>query len=99
MPFKITLLNLAITYYFSNKKRKQIDKLEVEVIFCLVIVLFNQSKNNAVLEPRTGPFRGLVGFLAKAKDFKKCPLGQGRPRGLHSSDTSPSFSCFSLPFE
>ena len=31
------------------------------VIFCLVIFLFNQSKNNAVLKPRTGHFRGLVG--------------------------------------
>ena len=32
--------------------------LEVYGIFCLVILLFNQSKNNtAVLEPRTGHFR------------------------------------------
>ena len=37
-------------------------------------------KNNAVLEPRIGHFRGLVGFEAKAKDlsfeaknFKMCP--------------------------
>ena len=30
---------------------------------------FNQSKNNAVLEPKTGHFRGLVGFEAKAKDL------------------------------
>ena len=39
----------------------------------------NQSKNNAVLEPRTGHFRGRVGFEAKAKDFKMCALGQARP--------------------
>ena len=47
--------------------------------------LFNQSKNNAVLEPRTGHFPGLVGFEAKAKpkDLKMFPRGQGRPRGLH----------------
>ena len=32
--------------------------------------LLNQSKNNAVLEPRTGHFRGLVGFEAKAKKRK-----------------------------
>ena len=24
-----------------------------------------------------------AGFKAKAKDFKMCPRGQGRPRGLH----------------
>ena len=35
---------------------------------------FNNSKNSAVLESRTGNFRGLE---AKAKDFKMCP------RGLH----------------
>ena len=47
---------------------------------------FNNSKNTAVLEPRTGQFsrtRGLeakakdLSFEAKAKDFKMCP------RGLH----------------
>ena len=46
-----------------------------------------QIKKSAVLEPRTDQFRGLVGFEAKAKDFKMCPRGrprgQGRPRGLH----------------
>ena len=53
---------------------------------------FNSSKNNAVLESRTGKFlrtRGLeakakdLTFEAKANDFKICPRGQGRPRGLH----------------
>ena len=43
---------------------------------------FNNSKNSAVLEPRTGQFsrtRGLeakakdLTFEAKAKDFKMCP--------------------------
>ena len=38
---------------------------------------FKQSKNNAVLEPKTGHFRGLVGIKAKA--LKMCR--QGRPRG------------------
>ena len=58
------------------------------------LFLFNQSKNNAILEPRTGHFSGLVGFEAKdlsfeakAKDLKMCPRGrprgQGRPQGLH----------------
>ena len=57
---------------------------------------FNNSKNSAVLEPRTGQFSRTSGleakakdltFEAKAKDFKMCPRGrprgQGRPRGLH----------------
>ena len=47
---------------------------------------FNNSKNSAVLEPRTGQFLRTWGleakakdltFEAKAKDFKMCP------RGLH----------------
>ena len=53
---------------------------------------FNNSKNSAVLEPMTGQFsrtRGLeakakdLTFEAKAKNFKICPRGQGRTRGLH----------------
>ena len=55
---------------------------------------FNNSKNSAVLEPRTGQFLRTLHFEAKAKDltfeakakvkdFKMCPRGQGRPRGLH----------------
>ena len=44
---------------------------------------FNNSKNSAVLEPRTGQFSRTWGLEAKAKDFKMCPRGQGRPRGLH----------------
>ena len=55
---------------------------------------FNNSKNSAVLEPRTGQFSKTWGLEAKAKDltfeakdFKMCPRGrprgQGRPRGLH----------------
>ena len=39
----------------------------------MVLFLFNQSKNNAVLESRKEHFRGLVGFEAQAK--------KGRPRG------------------
>ena len=57
---------------------------------------FNNSKNSAVLEPRTGQLTRTWGleakakdltFEAKAKDFKMCPRGrprgQGRPQGLH----------------
>ena len=50
---------------------------------------FNNSKNSAALEPRTGQFSRTWGLevKAKAKDFKICPRGrprgQGRPRGLH----------------
>ena len=34
---------------------------------------FNNSKNTAVLEPRTGQFSRICGLEAKAKDFKMCP--------------------------
>ena len=44
---------------------------------------FSNSKNTAVLEPRAGQFSRTWGLEAKAKDFKICPRGQGRPRGLH----------------
>ena len=56
-------------------------------IFSSVPLNFNNSKNTAVLEPRTGQFSRTWGLEAKAKDFKMCPRGrprgQGRPRGLH----------------
>ena len=67
---------------FSKKERKRIDRPKVYVDFCLIIFLLNQSKIDAVPEPRTGHFRGLVGFetkandmsfKAKAKDFKMGP--------------------------
>ena len=75
----------------NDCQKKQVIEFETKVNFkfSLVIFLFNESKNNAVLDPRTGHFRGLVGFEAKdltfeakdlsfkAKDFKMCP------RGLH----------------
>ena len=62
-------------------------------MFC--IFLLNQSKNNAVLEPRAGHFRGLVGseantkakdlsFEANAENFKMCLGGQGRPSRTQS---------------
>ena len=51
---------------------------------------FQQIRKRAVLESRTGHFRGLAGieakdltFEAKAKEFKMCPRGRERPRGLH----------------
>ena len=34
-------------------------------LFAWLFSFFNQSKNNGVLKPRTGHFRGLVGFKAK----------------------------------
>ena len=42
---------------------------------------FNNSKNTAVLEPRTGQFSRTWGLEAKTKDFKMCP------RGLHLCST------------
>ena len=56
---------------------------KIQEIFMFGHFSFNQSKTNAVLEPRTEHFRELVGLDAKTKDFKMCPRGQGRPRGLH----------------
>ena len=73
--------------------------LEVYVVFCLVIFLFNQSKNYANLEPRTKHFRGLLGFEAKAKDFKMCPQGQGRPQGLHLCYLTTCFWVVNLTFQ
>ena len=49
--------------------------------FSGVLQYFNNSKNSAVLKPRTGQFSRTWGY--KAKDFKICPRGQGRPQGLH----------------
>ena len=52
--------------------------------------LFNQSKNNVVLEARTGHFQGLfdfetktkdLNFEAKAKDLKLCSRGRSRGQG------------------
>ena len=74
---------MAVTlYYVSNKQRKRIDRAEVYVVFCLVIFLFKQSKNNAVLELRKEHVLGLVGFEAQAKEGR--PRGQGRPGGLRT---------------
>ena len=65
---------------------------KIQEIFMFGYFPFNLSRNNAVLEQRTGHFRGLVGldtkakdlsFEAKAKDFKMYPSGRGRPQGRH----------------
>ena len=59
---------MAITLcYFSNEKSKRIGSLEVYVDSCLVFFLTNQKYRCP--RPRTGHFRGLVGFEAKAKDL------------------------------
>ena len=59
---------------------KRIDRPEVYVVFCLVIFLFNQSKNYAILEPKKKRIRVLAGFEAKAKEGR--PRCQGHPGGL-----------------
>ena len=97
MPFKISFSMTWLSwlsYCIIFQMRKGNNELtELQLRFLLFVILFfNQSKSNAVLEPRTGHFRRLVGFEAKAKDlsfkvkdFKMYPRGQGRRRGLHFS--------------
>ena len=76
--------------FFKRSPQKNVFKK----IFQTLHKNFNNSKNTAVLEPRTGQFSRTWGLEAKAKDltfeakdFKICPRGrlrgQGRPRGLH----------------
>ena len=91
MPLKISFSMTWLSWLshfviFQIAKKKRIDKLpNIMCLVCLFFfffILLNQSKNNAVLEPRTEHFRGLVGLQAKAKDlsfeakaknFKMCP--------------------------
>ena len=77
-------------YYFSSKEKKQrIDRLS-DMLSFVCFFLFNQSKKNAVFEPRVGHFQGLVGFEAKAKtkDLKMCP-----PAKDVLEDFSSGFDC------
>ena len=60
---------------------RDLQKNGLEKNFSAHLQNFNHSKDSAVLEPRTGQFSRTWGF--EAKDFKMCPRGQGRPRGLH----------------
>ena len=117
MPFKISFSKTWISWLshciiFQIRKRN--NKLTDYQICCLLFGFFllDQSKNNAVPEPRTGHFRGLVGFEAKAKDLsfeaqakylsfeakdlKMCPRGQERPRRLHLWCMTPIFLVFGL---
>ena len=86
MPFKISF-SMTWRSWLSHSNIFQITKRNNELteypICCLLFgfFFFNQSQNNAVLEPRTERFRGLVGF--EAKELKMCPRGQKHPRGLH----------------
>ena len=66
---------------FSNKRNNELTDYIVSFVW---FFLFNQSKNNAILEPRTGHFRELVVFEAKdlsfeaeGKNLKMCPRGKG----------------------
>ena len=51
--------------------------------FWCFLTKFQRFKSSVVLEPRTRQFSRTGGLEAKAKDFKMCPRGQGRPRGFH----------------
>ena len=69
---------------FRRSQKKQ-GHLATKSDLQMVSFLFNESKNSSVLEPTTEYFRRLVGFEAKAKNFKMCPRGQERLRGLYST--------------
>ena len=53
-------------------------------------VLEDSTSDSAVLEPRTGHFRGLAGFEAMAKNFKLCPRGRPGATGGHSGAVPPN---------
>ena len=67
-----------LSYCIIFQTRKRNNELTDYQICCLLFgfFFFKQSKNNAVLETKTGHFQGRVGF--KAKDLKMYPRGQGR---------------------
>ena len=88
MLFKISFSMTCVTWrsycvIFQIRKRNN-ELIRLRSLF-VVIFLFNQSKNIAALEQRTGHFRELVGFEAKDlsfegkfEDFKMYPRDQGR---------------------
>ena len=57
-------------YIFEMRKGNKLRGWKFRFVFYLVIFLFNQSKNNAILVRRTGLFRRLVGFDAKDLSFE-----------------------------
>ena len=66
MPFRISFSMTwrschHIILFFSYGKKSNLNTKSLCCLFYLVTSFFNQSKNNAVLEPRTGNFRGPVG--------------------------------------
>ena len=88
----------------KKKKKKVFTKIFLAIStktrfpknFSSVSQNFSNSKNSAVLEPRTGQFSRTWGleaqakdltFEAKAKDFKMCP------RGLHLCDLTLKTFC------
>ena len=68
---------------FSKRKISGVLQKKSSKNFSGDLQNLNNSKSSAVLEPRTGQFSRTGGFEGMAKDFKMCPRGQGRPRGLH----------------
>ena len=82
ISFNMTWLSwLSHCIVFQIRKGNELTDQTIMLFFCLVVFLFNQSRNNAILEPRAGHFRGHVAF--EAKDFKMCPRGREYSRGLH----------------
>ena len=86
-PFEITFSMTWRSWhytilFFSYGKETNGDTRSLCCLFYLVISFLINQKIKLSLS-RTGNFRGLVCFKAKAKDFKMCPRGLGRPRGFH----------------
>ena len=84
---------LGYAYTPSEENKKGVRKFSARFL-AFSNEISTVQKDSAVLEPRTGQFSRTWGFEAKAKakdltfeakakDFKMCPRGQGRPRGLH----------------
>ena len=80
--FSGNLKKTGFQKFFSGDLQKRNQNKVVQIFFSGNLQNFNNSKNSAVLEPRTGQFSRTWGFEAKAKNltveakiknFKMCP--------------------------
>ena len=88
MPFKTSLcmtwliwLSHCIIFQIRNRNNELSIDILSHMLSFICFFLFNQSQNNAVLEPRTRHFRGLAGIEAKDFSFEaKTSVGKTRVR-------------------